>query len=128
MARYEHLPIYKKAFDLVLYFEKIVRNFSRYNKYTFGTDLRNLSREILKRIIRANNANEKIPDLLELREKLEELKVLIRICKEADVFPNFNTFQYVLNEVVVLSRQNEGWLHSCRKIEQPEFPSVNRRM
>jgi len=30
MARYEHLPIYKKAFDLFLYFEKIVRKFSRY--------------------------------------------------------------------------------------------------
>jgi hypothetical protein len=36
MARYEHLPIYKKAFDLFLYFEKIVRKFSRYDKYTLG--------------------------------------------------------------------------------------------
>jgi hypothetical protein len=25
MARYEHLPIYKKAMDLTIYFEKIVR-------------------------------------------------------------------------------------------------------
>ena len=30
MARYEHLPIYKKSMDLTFYFEKIVRNFSRY--------------------------------------------------------------------------------------------------
>jgi len=27
MARYAHLPIYKKAMDLTIYFEKIVRNF-----------------------------------------------------------------------------------------------------
>jgi len=33
MARYEHLPIYK-AMDLTVYLEKIVRNFSRYHKYT----------------------------------------------------------------------------------------------
>jgi len=26
MARYEHLPIYKKAMDLTVYLEKIVRN------------------------------------------------------------------------------------------------------
>ena len=29
MARYEHLPIYKKAMDLTIYLEKVVRNFSR---------------------------------------------------------------------------------------------------
>jgi len=30
MAQYEHLPIYKAAFDLQIYFETIVRHFSRY--------------------------------------------------------------------------------------------------
>ena len=33
MDRYEHLPIYK--YDLTIYFEKIVRNFTRYHKYTW---------------------------------------------------------------------------------------------
>lgn len=40
VARYEHLPIYKKAMDLAVYFEKVVRNFSRYHKYTLGSELR----------------------------------------------------------------------------------------
>ena len=48
MAQYEHLPIYKKAYDLTLYFEQIVRNFSRYHKYTVGTELRQHSREALR--------------------------------------------------------------------------------
>ena len=57
MAQYDYLPIYKKAFDLCVYtkkiiyffvhlkfprnflgFEQIVKNFSRYNKYTIGSD------------------------------------------------------------------------------------------
>jgi hypothetical protein len=29
MARYEHLPIYKKAIYLAIHMEQIVRNFSR---------------------------------------------------------------------------------------------------
>ena len=37
MARYEHLSIYKQA----VYVEKTVANFSRYHKYTLGTELRN---------------------------------------------------------------------------------------
>jgi hypothetical protein len=129
MARYEHLPIYKKAFELAKYFDKIVRNFSRYNKYTYGSDLRNLSREILKLIIRANNAVDKAPHLLEVREKLEELKVIIRLCKELQVFPNFNSFQYSLNEAVNISRQNEGWLsrfkpHTSEVFETSEVLEV----
>ncbi len=39
MARYEHLPIYKKAMDPTIYCEKIVRNLSRYHKYTLGDDI-----------------------------------------------------------------------------------------
>jgi hypothetical protein len=36
MAQAEHLPIYKAAYDLCLYLEQVVRNFSRYHKYTVG--------------------------------------------------------------------------------------------
>jgi hypothetical protein len=32
MAQTEHLPIYKAAYDLCLYFEQVVRNFPRYHK------------------------------------------------------------------------------------------------
>jgi len=113
MARYEHLPIYKSAFDLAKYFDQIVRNFSRYNKYTYGSDLRNLSREILKGIIRANNTHDKVKPLLENREKIEELKVVLRLCKELKVFSNFNSFQFSINQVIEISRQNEGWLRHC---------------
>lgn len=56
MARYEHLPIYQAAFDLAVHIEKIVRNFSRYHKYTLGTELRDGSRRILERIIEATRA------------------------------------------------------------------------
>ena len=39
MARYEHLPIYKAALDMTVDFEKLVAGFSRYHKFTLGTEL-----------------------------------------------------------------------------------------
>jgi len=33
MARYEHLPIYKKAIDVAVHFEKVAAGFSRYHKF-----------------------------------------------------------------------------------------------
>ena len=59
MAQYEHLPIYKKAMDLAIFIENIVRRFSKYHKYTLGTDLRNISREVVRLIIRANSEKDK---------------------------------------------------------------------
>jgi HJR/Mrr/RecB family endonuclease len=112
MARYEHLPIYKAAFDFCLYIEKIVKNFSRYHKYTLGTELRECSREIIRLIIRANNIRQKYEVLLELRERLEQVKLTLRLCKELKAFNNFNSFQVAVNQVIGISRQNEGWLRS----------------
>lgn len=61
MAYYEHLPIYKKAMETAVYFEKIVRNFSRYNKYNLGAEMRTKSRDIVKLIIKANLSRNKLP-------------------------------------------------------------------
>jgi len=112
MALHENLPIYKKALDLVIYFEKIVRNFSRYHKYTVGTELRDLSREILKLIIKANSVKNKREILLKVREKVEELKILIKICKEIAAFRSFKYFEYSMRSAVNIAKQNEGWLKS----------------
>ena len=110
MAQYEHLPIYKKAMDIAIYIENIVRGFSRYHKYTLGTDLRNLSREVVRLIIRANSEREKYLTLCTLRDTIEELKVTVRICKEVKAFKNFNSFKYAVEEVVNLSKQKKGCL------------------
>lgn len=72
MARYEHLPIYKQALDVAVHFERVVAGFSRYHKYTLGTELRQKSREVVALVIRANGARDKRADLLALREELVE--------------------------------------------------------
>ncbi len=124
MAQYEHLPIYKKAYDLMLYFEEIVRGFSRYHKYSVGAELRELAREVVRLIRRANDANDaeaRAPLLLENRERLEDLKITIRMCKDVKAFQNFNSFQHSINQVVDMCRQNEGWLRKTQqKSGRPE--------
>ena len=126
MARYEHLPIYREAFDMLIYIEKIVRNFSRYNKYTHGTALREGAAEILSLIVRANSVlrGERLPVLRELAVRIEELKVRMRVCKEVQAFHNFNSFHTGVNHVISLAKQNEGWMRSLpHEKKRPESPS-----
>ncbi len=116
MARYEHLPIYKQAMDIAVHFEKLVAGFSRYHKYTLGSELRNKSREIVALIVKANAAHDKQNELLALRDRLEELLILMRLAKEVRAFKNFKSFQFVIELVVSVCRQNEGWLKSTQKV------------
>jgi len=122
MARYEHLPIYKKAFDLNLYIEQMVRQFSRYHKYTLGTELRTRAREVARLIMQANNlparSREKADTLRQLREEVEQMKLTARLCKEVRAFQNFNAFQTTINHLIDLSKQTEGWLKSLSAAEQ----------
>jgi len=115
MAQTEHLPIYKRSYDLCLSLEQVVRSFSRYHKYTLGADLRDGARRALKLIVRANARRDKVPVLLELREQVEELKVILRLCQDVKAFANFDAFEQAITGVVEIAKQNEGWLRQQRQ-------------
>ena len=116
MARYEHLPIYKQAMDVAVHFENVVAGFSRYHKYTLGTELRNQSRAVVALIVKANAARDKRSELLALRECLDELLILMRLAKEVKAFKSFSSFQFAAEQVVSVCRQNEGWLRSTQTV------------
>ena len=137
MAQSEHFPIYKRAYDLCLYSEQIVRNFSRYHKYSLGQDLRDGARRVHKLIVRANARRDKVPVLLTLREEVEELKVLLRLCQDVKAFPNFNSFEHAIMQVTDIAKQtlryalratqgDRGWLKSQRQGCGPTGAGQNR--
>ena len=115
MAQSEHLPIYKASYDLCLYLEQAVRGFSRYHKYTLGADLRDGARRVVKLIVRANARRDKAGVLLEVREEVEQLKVVLRLCQDVKAFASFNAFEHAIVQVVTIAKQNEGWLRSQRQ-------------
>jgi hypothetical protein len=129
MAHYEHLPIYKKALETAVYIDATVRNFSRYNKYGVGSELRELSRRILQLVIRANNQRDKRAVLAALVEACELLKTLIVFAKEVKAFNGFESFRHAAGLVVVLCKQSQGWLQSSLKglNHQPSSAAVRIR-
>jgi hypothetical protein len=117
-----------------LYFEQIVKNFSRYRKYSLGSDLRDGARRVLKLIVRANSRRDKAAVLLDLREELEELKVLLRLClpryapRRTALLGMVGSFralrvarsayrgvEHAITRVTDIAKQNEGWLKSQRQ-------------
>ncbi len=115
MARYDHLPIFKKAYDLCLEIELQARSFSRDYRYTIGTEIRQISHEIPSLIMIANNHCEKRKYLEELWIKLEKLKLLVRLAFDLKCLKDLKHYERLSAILVEISRQNEGWLKSVKQ-------------
>ena len=59
------------------------------------------ARRALKLVVRANARRDKAPVLLQLREELEELKVLLRLSQDVKAFTNFKSFQHAITRVTM---------------------------
>lgn len=112
MSLYEELPVYKAAQDMAVYFEKVVRYFEKYNKYTFGVEIRTLVHRILVLVAKANTKQARRESLAEVLDKLEELKITLRLCKEVKAFNSFKSFEVATKSVIEVAKQCEGWFKS----------------
>lgn len=112
MSLYENLPVYKKSLDLTTHIENLVKNFNRHHKYAIGTELRTLTLRILVLVAKANSKNSRVSCLEDAISLLEELKIVIRVCKEIKCFKSFQSFEFVSKSVIDLLKQCEGWKNS----------------
>ena len=124
MARYEHLPIYKAAFDLAVQVERTVAHFNRMHKFGLGTDLRQRIHGVLGLVVAANNSRDRLPLLLRLREDLELMKILVRLCHEVGGFPGTASYLQLSEALVGVAQQNEGWIASMRqRVRKADAPA-----
>ena len=123
MSRYENLPIYKQAFDFLVYIEDVVKNFSRYHKYSIGEILRNDARNIVMNIVKASIAynKEKLILLKECGELIEEVKIFLNVSKELKAFNNYKSYHHAIKLVADVGRQNAGWMKMTQeRLSLPE--------
>jgi len=99
-----------------------VRHFSRYHKYSIGDRLRQTSWDVITLVVRANNTPvaERLPLLVALRDKIEEVNIALAVAKELEAFANHNSWQQAARMAVDLGRQSEGWLKSTKQPSPPE--------
>ena len=124
MAYYEGLPIYKAATDLVVALDGAVRRFSRFHKYSIGTQLRETALDVVLRVARANRRDGREAALEALCLRAEDLKILLNVAKEVKAFQSFNQYVQLMEQVVGLVRQAEGWRRSASRAVGPEPTSA----
>ena len=114
MAIYNELPIYKASYDLLLEIFRFVKNFSKEYKYSVGDSLKKEMIELITLIYRANASRDKISTLQEAREKVEVMRLLVRLMKDLSQI-SLAVFVRVSERIELVSRQLLGWQKSCLK-------------
>lgn len=104
------MPLWRDASRLQLLIEEAVRCFSRYHKYTLGSELRQQVMEVCCLIVRAYNDRDGRPALVtELVTAVDRLKVQVQLAKELRAFRHFQEFQAIAELAVAVGRQSGGW-------------------
>ncbi len=111
MADYFDLPVYKASYDLLLAIFKFLKNFSKEYKYTVGENIKKETIELIKLIYRANRIREKAKVIIEAREHVEVIRLLIRLMKDMQQI-SLKQFVEINEKVENVSRQLAGWQKS----------------
>ena len=112
MALYNHLPVYKASYDLLVELFRFVKDFGREYKYTLGESIKNEGIELMRNIFRANSSREKRTLIQAARENVETIRLYLRLSKDLH---QINLEKFVrLNEIIEsVSKQITAWQRSC---------------
>jgi len=126
-SHYERLPIYKTAMDLMVKLDSIVHGFSRYHKYSIGMKLRDESLLLVNLIMQANVKETRAQKTSELCQHVEQMKFLCNAAKEVQAWKSFKQFIQVMEQVVSIARQAEGWRRSL-SFKRPELSVSHQKV
>ena len=108
MARYDELPVFKATYDMMLSVFQFVKDFSKEYKYTVGDAMRKEAMELMTLIYRANSRLDRSAVLAEARERLEILRLYIRLMRDLQQVST-RKFVRISEQVEMVSRQLTGW-------------------
>lgn len=123
-------PIVQAAKRLTVDIEIAVRRFSRYHRYTIGTDLRQQAMAVNRCTHRAwRERSNQLRCVHDLSTALDNLKLSLQLGKELHAFGSFAQFEVIARSASDLGRQCGGWLKRLHQKGQNDraIPSPDQR-
>ena len=108
MGRYNELPVYKASYDLLLEIFRFTKNISKEFKYTVGESLKKETTKLITLIYRANSKKDKYDVIQEARERIEIIRLFIRLMKDLKQI-SIKRFVLVNKQIENVSKQLTGW-------------------
>ncbi len=114
MAQYQHLPIYKQTYDILLRTMVATKDFPREYKFTLGQKLKDELIELVVLIYRANSAKDKMQHIQSILERVQAIQLLMRLSHDMKILPRRH-YAALAEMTENLAKQAQGWLTSSGK-------------
>jgi len=111
MSKYDELPVYKASYELMTCIYSFASDFSREHKHTIGEKMKDEMFELFLILYRTNRAEKKYDELERGREKVERIKLLVRLSKDLKLL-NIKRFAHLNSKIQEVSKQICGWQKS----------------
>jgi hypothetical protein len=116
MANHQELPVYKATYDMTLTIFEFVKDFAKEYKYSVGEALKRECMELTTLIFRANGSQAKGPILQEARERIEVIRLYVRLMRDLHQV-SVKKFVHLNLKVEQVSRQLTGWQKHTQPLE-----------
>lgn len=112
MAQYQHLPIYKTTYELLVGITQATANFPKAYKYSLGDKLRAEVLEMVVFIFKANSSRtERAANASLFLERLQVVELMLRLSKDLRLM-TVKQFAEIVSLSDSLGRQAQGWVKS----------------
>ena len=108
MATYDNLPVYKVSYDLLVNLFQLCRSMQRDYRYTLGESIKNELVALMLNIFRANCREQKRDLIIQARENLEIVRLLLRLINELRQI-SLKEFISANEKIESISKQLVAW-------------------
>jgi len=108
MATYDHLPVYKASYDLLVLLFQFTKDFSREYKFTIGESIKKETVAMITNIYRANSSYAKKDIIRGARENIETIRLFLRLLKDLKQV-NIKKFVQINEKIESVSKQLTAW-------------------
>ncbi len=114
MATYNHLPVYKASYELLVELFRWTKDFNREYKFTIGESIKKETINMITNIFRANGSySERAIIIQSARENIETIRLFLRLLKDLKQI-NLKKFIYLNEKIESVSKQLSAWQKSSK--------------
>jgi len=103
-----------KVYDILKWLIPQISRFPRSHKFTLGDRVTNLGLDVLMLLVEANYARNKMELLQQANQKLEQLRYLLRLCRDLELF-SLKRYGHISRQINEAGNQIGGWLKYQRE-------------